>query len=77
MDKSLYYYVGSLEGVLLDKLDINWKDRVESNELIYDIMKDEIYKRADGKINDLEETKNKYGYDNFEDKAKIIVNNLI
>lgn len=76
MDKNLYYYVGSLEGVLLDKLDINWKDRVENNELIYDIMKDEIYKRTDGKINNIEEIKNKYSYDNFEDEAKIIINNL-
>ncbi|MEW9095440.1 MAG: hypothetical protein AB2417_10205 [Clostridiaceae bacterium] len=76
MDKDLYYYVGSLEGVLLDKLDINWKDRVESNELIYDIMKDEIYKRADGKINNIEEIKNKYGYANFQDEAEIIINNL-
>ncbi|WMM25250.1 hypothetical protein RBU61_00905 [Tissierella sp. MB52-C2] len=76
MDKNLYYYVGSLEGVLLDKLDINWKDRVENNELIYDIMKDEIYKRADGKINSIEEIKDKYGYDNFEDEAKIIIDNL-
>ena len=76
MDKDLYYYVGSLEGILLDRLHINWKDRVENNELIYDIMKDEIYKRVDSKINNIEEIKNKYGYDNFEDEAEIIVNNL-
>jgi hypothetical protein len=76
MDKNLYYYVGSLEGVLLDKSDINWRDRVENNELIYDIMRDEIYKRADGKINNMEEIKSKYGYNNFEEEAKIIIDNL-
>ncbi len=46
MDKDLYYYVGSLEGILLDKLQINWKDRVESNKLIYDILRDEVHKQV-------------------------------
>lgn len=76
MDKDLYYYVGALEGVLLDKLQINWKDRVENNELIYDIMKDEIYKEINENINDIEEIKSKYGYDNFNEEAEIIINNF-
>jgi len=82
MDKDLYYYVGSLEGVLLDKLDINWIDRVESNELIYDIMKGEISKQVNVNINNnvntinIEEIKNRYGYDDFGDEAEIIINNL-
>lgn len=76
MDKDLYYYIGSLEGVLLDKLDINWIDRVESNELIYDIMKDEISKQVNVNISNIEEIKNRYGYDDFGDEAEIIINNL-
>lgn len=76
MDKNLYYYVGSLEGVLLDKLHINWKDRVESNELIYDVMKDEIYKLSNGKVDNINEIKNKYDYNNFRDEVEIIINNL-
>lgn len=76
MDKNLYYYIGSLEGVFLDRAGIKWKSRIESNELIYDVMKDEIYKQSGVKINNIEEIKNKYSYDNFEDKAKIIISNL-
>lgn len=76
MDKNLYYYVGSLEGVLLNKLHINWKDRVESNELIYDVMKEEIYKLANGKVDNIDHIKNEYDYNNFSDEAEVIINNL-
>lgn len=76
MDKDLYYYVGSLEGILMDKLGINWIERVENNELIYDILKDEIYKQTTNQADNIEEIKNNYNYNDFNDEATIILNNL-
>lgn len=76
MDKNLYYYVGSLEGVLLDNLEINWKDRVENGEFIYDILRDEVRKQVGGDRKGLENIKNEYGYNNLEEQAQMIVNNF-
>ncbi|AFS77502.1 hypothetical protein Curi_c04270 [Gottschalkia acidurici 9a] len=76
MDKDLYYYVGSLEGMLLDKLQVNWKDRVENNELIYDVLRDEVLIQKSDSEKSLEYIKNEYGYDNFSQQAEIIINNL-
>lgn len=76
MDKDLYYYVGYLQGMFLDKLQINWKDRVENNELIYDILRDEIRKQISGNSKSLDSIKNEYGYNNYEEQAQIIVNNF-
>ena len=28
IDKDLYYYTGSIQGIYLDKLDVEWKDRI-------------------------------------------------
>ncbi|SHJ05790.1 hypothetical protein SAMN02745163_01205 [Clostridium cavendishii DSM 21758] len=76
MDKDLYYYVGSSEGILLDKLQINWKDSVENNELVYDILKREVRKQVSGDRKSLEDIKNEYGYNTFGESAQIIANNF-
>ncbi|SHH35861.1 hypothetical protein SAMN02745196_00110 [Clostridium collagenovorans DSM 3089] len=46
------------------------------NELIYDIMKDEIYKQEEENTNSIEQIKSQYDYNSFEDEAKLIVDNL-
>ncbi len=76
MDKDLYYYVGSLQGMFLDKLQVNWKDRVENNELIYDILRDEIHKQTSENSKSLDSIKNEYGYNSFDEQVQIIVNNF-
>jgi len=76
MDKDVYYYVGSLQGMFLDKLQINWKDRVENNELVYDILRDEIGKQVSENSKSLDAIKSEYGYNSFHEQAEIIVNNF-
>lgn len=76
MDKDLYYYVGALQGMFLDKLQINWKDRVEKNELVYDILRDEIRKQISENSKSLDSIKNEYGYNNYDEQVQIIVNNF-
>ncbi|MDU6522132.1 hypothetical protein [Clostridium sp.] len=76
MDKDLYYYIGALEGIFLDKLQISWKDRVENNELIYDIIKSEIEEKTSHNRKNIEDIKKEYGYNNFSTQSKIIVENL-
>jgi len=60
----------------MDKLGINWIERVENNELIYDILKDEIYKQTTNQADNIQEIKNNYNYNDLEDEAIIILNNL-
>lgn len=76
MDKDLYYNTGAIQGVYLDKLEVEWKNRVENNELVYDILKDEITKNIISNSRSIEDIKNEYGYDNFDFQAEIIVNIL-
>lgn len=76
MDKDLYYYVGDLQGMFLDKLQVNWKDRVENNELVYDILRDEIRKQISENSKSLDSIKNEYGYNSFDEQVQIIVNNF-
>lgn len=76
MDKDLYYYVGSLQGMFLDKLQVNWKDRVENNELVYDILRDEIRKQISENSKSLDSIKNEYGNSSFDEQVQIIVNNF-
>lgn len=76
MDKNLYYYVGSLQCMFLDKLKINWKDRVENNELVYDILRNEIRKQISKNTKSLDAIKNEYGYNDFNEEVEIIVNNF-
>lgn len=76
MDKDLYYYIGALEGILLDKLQINWKDKVENNKLIYDIIRDEVEKNVENNRKSIEDIKHEYGYDDFDKQAQIIIKNL-
>lgn len=76
MDKDLYYHIGSLEVLFLDKAQINWKDRVENNKLVYDILRDEVGEQVKGNKKSLEDVKNEYGYNNFNNLAEVILNNL-
>ncbi|KEH89312.1 hypothetical protein Z967_10650 [Clostridium novyi A str. 4540] len=76
MDKNIYYYVGALQGMFLDKLQSNWKDKVENNELVYDILRNEIRKQVGKNKKSLDDIKVQYGYNKFYDQAQIIVNNF-
>ena len=76
IDKDLYYYTGAIQETYLDKLEVEWKNRVENNELIYDILKEEVKKNWVNSEKSVDDIKNEYGYNNFEDEAEIIVNIL-
>ena len=60
----------------LDKFEVDWKNRVENNELIYDILKEEVKKNWVNSEKSVDDIKNEYGYNNFVDEAEIIVNIL-
>ena len=76
IDKDLYYYTGSIQGIYLDKLEVDWKDRIENNKLIYDVLRDEIIKNNLNNNISVEDIKNKYTYDSFKEEAEIVVNIL-
>ena len=76
IDKDLYYYTGAIQETYLDKFEVDWKNRVENNELIYDILKEEVKKNWVNSEKSVDDIKNEYGYNNFVDEAEIIVNIL-
>lgn len=73
IDKDIYYYTGFSLGFAMDKLNIDWKSKVDRNEMVYDILKSEI----DFKENtDLEMLKKKYDFEKYRESAELLVKSL-
>lgn len=70
LDKDVYYYIGSFEGVILDQLEVDWKKQVDQGELIYDVLKEQVPSQ---RAKSLEEVKKNYHYEGLANQAKIMV----